>query len=67
MPEKMIEASMLLKELEASKMIYKQIEKLNLEYDLKKSLNEALAETGTYLHAERAYIFEKKMDFFKYI
>lgn len=64
MPEKMIEASMLLKELEASKMIYKQIEKLNLEYDLKKSLNEALAETGTYLHAERAYIFEKKNGFF---
>lgn len=64
MPEKMIDASMLLKELEASKMIYKQIEKLNLEYDLKKSLNEALAETGTYLHAERAYIFEKKNGFF---
>lgn len=69
MPEKItnemaIDASMLLKELEATKMIYKQIEKLNLEYDLKKALNEALAETGTYLHAERAYIFEKKNGFF---
>lgn len=69
MPEKItnemaIDASMLLRELEATKMIYKQIEKLNLEYDLKKALNEALAETGTYLHAERAYIFEKKNGFF---
>ncbi len=64
MPEKLTELSMLLKELEASRMIYKQIEKLNLEYDLKKALNETLAETGTYLHAERAYIFEKRNGFF---
>ncbi|MCM1132315.1 MAG: response regulator [Ruminococcus flavefaciens] len=53
------DTAMLLKELEVSKMIHKQIAKLNSERDLKKAINEVLACVGQYLGAERAYIFEE--------
>ncbi len=53
------EVSILLKELEASRMIHKQIAKLNSERNLKKAFNEVLDCIGRFLDAERAYIFEE--------
>lgn len=52
------DAAMLRKELEASKMIHEQIAKLNSERDFSKAINEVLERIGSYLEAERAYIFE---------
>ncbi len=55
---------MLLKELEVSKMIHKQIAKLNSISDMKKSINEVLASIGDYLGADRAYIFEESNNYY---
>lgn len=51
--------SMLLKELEASKMIHKQIAILNSAADLNAAIEEVLICVGRYMNAERAYIFEE--------
>lgn len=56
--------AMILKELEVSKMIHKQIAKLNSASDLKKAINEVLACIGQYLGAERAYIFEETKNYY---
>ncbi len=50
---------MLLKELEASKMIHKQIAILNSAADLNAAIEEVLICVGRYMNAERAYIFEE--------
>lgn len=54
--------AMLVKELEASRMIHEQITKLNCADDLKSVLQQVLATVGTYMCAERAYIFEEEAD-----
>lgn len=58
------DTSMLLKELEASKMIHEQIARLNSAKDLNEAINKMLACVGEYMHAERAYIFEKNGEFY---
>lgn len=58
------DTAMLLKELEVSKMIHKQIAELNSSNDLKKTINEILACIGQYLGAERAYIFEETNNYY---
>lgn len=50
---------MLLKELEASKMIHEQIAILNSAADLNAAIEEVLIYVGRYMNAERAYIFEE--------
>lgn len=50
---------MLLKELEASKMIHEQIAILNSAADLNAAIEEVLVCVGRYMNAERAYIFEE--------
>ncbi len=58
------DVTMLLKELEASKVIREQIAKLSTEPDLSKAIHQVLAALGTYMNAERAYIFEEKDNFY---
>ena len=56
--------AMLLKELDASKMIHEQIAKLNSAPDLNKAIEDVLACVGKYMNAERAYIFEESNGFY---
>lgn len=56
--------AMLLKELEVSKMIHRQIAELNFASDLKKTINKVLACVGQYLGAERVYIFEEDNNYY---
>lgn len=49
---------MLQKKIEASNLIHEQIAYLNSERDLKSAINNVIERIGTYMAAERAYIFE---------
>lgn len=51
--------TMLLKELDASKMIHEQIVKLSSRSDLITAIEEVVSCVGKYINAERAYIFEE--------
>ncbi len=58
------DTALLIKKLEVSEMMHKQIAKLNSESNLKKAINEVLACVGQYLGAERAYIFEETDNYY---
>lgn len=53
------DVAVLLKELEASKLIHEQIAKLNSSKDHKSALQDAIACIGTFTGAERVYIFQQ--------
>ncbi len=55
----------LLKKIEASEFIHKQIAYLNSDSDLNAAINKVIAEIGTYMTAERAYIFEGIGDYYR--
>lgn len=58
------DVTMLLKELDASKMIHEQITILNSAPDLNAAIEKVLACIGEYMNAERAYIFEESGGFY---
>lgn len=51
---------MLIKELEAAKVIHKQIVMLSAESNFDKAINQVLSCVGEYMKAQRVYIFEDK-------
>ncbi len=62
--ENQYDVNMLLKKLEASDFINKQIAYLNSQNDLNSALNEVAAHLGGFMTAERVYVFEDTGEFF---
>ncbi len=55
---------MLLKKIDISEFIHKQIAYLNSEKDLKSAIDNVISRIGNYMTAERAYIFEDIGDYY---